>query len=234
MTAPDNAIEPTRRELERTAFGRAETPDEIAAAQDALRRLVDEDAAAAAAARPSDEVETAGPSAASEDVPEHRSPPLRRRTLVPLLVVVGLFAGAVVGILLSHPESTPAPLAGAESVTPSPAPTPNPAAALKSLLVSQTKADKGYPLPEGSGPFPIQPASVHRIMTASDGATLWTGRSDTGICLMSTRNDAANGSTGGTITCATPSEFAVHGLTLAEGTNLWTWNGVAFTTTVGE
>jgi hypothetical protein len=147
--------------------------------------------------------------------------------------VVGLFAGAVIGILVTRPEQT-TPIGGAAvSGTPTPASTANAAAALKSLVAPQTKADKGFPLPAYSGTAPIQPASVHRILTSSDGATLWIGRSDTDICLMWSRHDPTDGNIEGGETCSTPTQFATQGLTLSEGSNGWTWNGIAFTTTLG-
>jgi hypothetical protein len=234
MTTPDDDRTPTRAELERIAFGRAETPAQITAAQDALRRLVEEDAAAAPAAGPAEIPEVVPEPGVPEDLYEAPFPARRRRTLVPLIIVVGLFAGAVIGILVARPGAT-TPIGGfASSGTSTPVSDANAAAALKSLLVPQTKADKGFPLPEGSGPFPIQPASVHRILTASDGTTLWTGRSDTDICLMSTRQDSTNGSIGGAVACATPSQFALSGLTLSDGADGWTWNGIGFTTTLGQ
>jgi hypothetical protein len=233
MPIESDDSEPTRAELERIAFGRAESAAEIAAAQDALRRLVEADAAAAPTAAPADVPAVAPDPAARENLDEDPLPRPRRRTLVPLLVVVGLFACAVVGVLVTHPASTSS-IGAAASGTPTPLATANAAAALKSLLVSQTRADKEYPLPEGSGANPIQPASVHRILTAPDGTTLWTGRSETDICLMSTRHLSSNGSIGGTITCATPGEFARSGLSLSDGANSWTWNGIQFTTTLGQ
>ena len=224
---------PTRAELERTAFGRAETAAEIAAAQDALRLLVEADATPATGTGPAEVPAVVPEPTIHEDEYEDQFPARRRRPLVPLLVVVGLFAGAVIGILVTRPETT-ASIGAATSETPTPAPTPDAAAALKSLLVPQTKADKGYPFLNRSGTGAIQPASVHRILTSSDGATLWTGRSDTDICLMWSRHEPTNGDLAGGVTCATPSEFEIAGLTLSEGNYGWTWNGVAFTTTLGD
>jgi hypothetical protein len=232
MTAPVDDSNPTRAQLERVAFGRAETPAEIAAAQDALRRLVEADAALAAVEREVAMPEVVPEPPVHDDVPDVEIPARRRKTLVPLLLVVGLFAGAAIGILVTRPQSTPSIVADAGSSTPTPTPTANAAAALKSLLVPQTEADKGYPLPGSTSPFAIQPASVHRILTSPDGTTLWTGRSDTGICLMWSRDDATNGGIAAESTCAAPSEFAKSGLTVSERGYAWTWNGIVFTTTV--
>ena len=232
MTTADDDGAPTRAELERIAYGRAETPAQVAAAQDALRRLVEEDAASTTTITPAEVPEVAPAPVAPEDQYEDALP-VRRRTLVPLLIVVGLFAGAVIGFLVTRPEPT-ATIGGATaSGIPTPASTANAAAALKSLVAPQTKADKGFPLPAYSGTAPIQPASVHKILTSSDGATLWIGRSDTDICLMWSRHDPTDGNLEGGVTCSTPQQFATQGLTLSEGSNGWTWNGIAFTTTLG-
>ncbi|HEX4401954.1 MAG TPA: hypothetical protein VHZ98_11545 [Galbitalea sp.] len=233
MTTPDDDGTPTRADLERIAYGRAETPTQIAAAQDALRRLVEDDAASTVIVAPPTIPDVVPDPVAPEELYADPAPLRRRRTLVPLLIVVGLFAGAVIGILVTRPEQT-TPIGGAAvSGTPTPASTANAAAALKSLVAPQTKADKGFPLPAYSGTAPIQPASVHRILTSSDGATLWIGRSDTDICLMWSRHDPTDGNIEGGETCSTPTQFATQGLTLSEGSNGWTWNGIAFTTTLG-
>jgi hypothetical protein len=235
MAAPDDDSAPTRAELERIAFGRAQTPIEIAAAQDALRRLVEADAASVALERPAATPEVVPEPAILEDPSDVQLPARRRKTLVPLLIVVGLFAGAAIGILVTRPEPVASIESGAAaSGAPSPAPTSDAAAALKSLLTPQTKADKAFPLPITSGPSTIQSASIHRVLTAADGATLWVGRSDTGICLMWSRARPTDDGIGGGVTCAAPAEFAKHGLTLSEGANSWSWNGVAFTTTLGN
>jgi hypothetical protein len=233
MTTPVESGGPSRKELERAAFGRAETPAEIAAARDALRCLVEADAASAVLTHPPAAPETP-PIPPVESRDEAEIPTRRRRTLVPLIILIGLFAGAVIGILVTRSEPALSIGGGpATSTTPTPEPTPDPAAALRSLLVPQTTADKGYPLPEGSGPFPIQPASVHRIMTAADGAILWAARSDTEICLMWTHRSPSDGIEGG-MACAAPSEFETTGLSISEGGTNWSWNGIAFTTTIGD
>jgi hypothetical protein len=245
MTTPDEDARPTRAALERVAFGRAQTPAEVAAAHDALRRLVEADAAKAAAARAAAEL-AAVPEIVDVDygpAPSEPEPARRRRSLVPLLVVVGLLAGAVIGIVATRPELVPTTPGSGASTSPTPAPTPNAAAALKSLLVPQTKADKGYPfladsgrgaLQRGSGRAALQPASVHRITTAPDGAVLWVGRSDTGICMMWSRTDATDSGIAGATTCDSPGDFEKDGLTLSDGTDTWSWNGIYFTTTLGD
>jgi hypothetical protein len=241
--AADDDDSPTRAQLERTAFGRADTPAEIAAAEEALEQLVALDATLAAArlaaASPVSETVPAGPGDAPVDDGPVAGPvpdaPRRARSLVPLLVLVGLFAGAVGGVLLAHAQgaSIDPTTADQAASTPSPAPTADAGAALKSLLVPQTKADKAFPLQSASTTLDFQPASIHRILTAADGATLWTGRTDTDICLMWTEPTSASDSTGG-IGCATPTAFADGGIKLSEGLITWTWNGTAFTTTLAN
>jgi hypothetical protein len=237
MTTPAEDSEPTRAQLERVAFGRAETPAEIAAAQDALRRLVETDAASVAIERETAAHEVEPEPDVVDDAHEVETPvPVRRRrTLVPLLIVVGLFAGAAIGVLVTRSEPVvPIGSEAAASATPTPAPTPDPTAAFRLLLVPQTKADKAFPLPISSGPSTIQSASIHRVLSTPDGATLWVGRSDTGICLMWSRAHPTDDGIAGGVTCAAPSAFARHGLTLSDGANTWSWNGIAFTTTMTD
>jgi hypothetical protein len=245
--AADDDDSPSRAQLERIAFGRATTPLEIEAAQEALERLAAQDAAraearASAAAPRAGVASAVAGGAADESTAEadieaepREEVPGRRRSLVPLLVVVGLFAGALGGVLLAHAEGTSIDPATADATgsTPTPAPTADAGAALKSLLVPQTKADKEFPLQSASTTLDIQPASIHRILTAADGATLWTGRTDTDICLMWTAASRSAQSSGG-IGCATPIAFADGGLKLSEGLITWTWDGTNFTTTLAN
>ncbi len=236
---------PTRAELERIAYGRAASDEQRAAAQDALERLVERDAEATQSqpttippvlpvepTPPDNDVASVEPDATSTN-----QPPRARRSLVPLLIVVGLFVGAAGGVLLAHTQggSVGAATADATGSTPTPAPTADAGAALKSMLVPQTADDKGFPLQTVSSTLDIQPASIHRILTAADGATLWTGRTDTDICLMWTAAAAHQGdSADGGIGCATPTAFANGGLTVSEGLVSWTWNGRSFITSIAD
>jgi hypothetical protein len=45
--------------------------------------------------------------------------------------------------------------------------------------------------------------------------------------------DTADGATAGA-TCASVFEFGDSGLSLREGNDLWTWDGIAFTTTISN
>lgn len=138
---------PTRAELERTAFGRAETAAEIAAAQDALRLLVEADATPATGTGPAEVPAVVPEPTIHEDEYEDQFPARRRRPLVPLLVVVGLFAGAVIGILVTRPETT-ASIGAATSETPTPAPTPDAAAALKVASGAADESRQGISVSE--------------------------------------------------------------------------------------
>jgi hypothetical protein len=246
MTVPDDGS-PTRRELELLAFGPASTPEEVRAAQDALEQLVARDAATSATANLAQEAEaTEQPAENSTENPVGDEPDVdepdvdpgaghRRRQLAPLLIVVALFVGAGIGVVVERSQSTVGGSIAADAVgrTPTPSPVANAAAALKSLVVPQTRADTTYPLPNYSTTLDIQPASIHRIMVASNGATLWTGRSDTDICLMWTAPRAGQAVDGG-IACATPTAFARGGLTISKGLVSWAWDGEKFTTTIGK
>jgi hypothetical protein len=230
----DDAEVPTRRQLERIAFGRADTPEELEAARNALEELAAQDAAEAEASRP---LIVAEP----EPVPQLVGPdspavvdaaPRRLPSRVALLVIVGLFIGGFGGVLIAHAQSGAVAQISADATgrTPSPAPTADAALALKSLLVPQTSADKKFPLTGTETTLNIQPASIHRILTVADGATLWTSRTDNDICMMWSGSSRDHGSTGG-VACSTPTAFADGGLSLTEGLVMWTWDGTTFVTT---
>jgi hypothetical protein len=241
MEADDESV--ARAQLERLAFGRADSEAEVSAAQDALEQLAALDARAAALRQPAATAEGDASAAVAEktavdvEAEADATAPVQRRgrSLAPLLVVIGLIAGAIGGVLVAHSggASIDPTTADATGSTPSPAPTADAGAALKSLLVPQTKADKAFPLQSASTTLDIQPASIHRILTAADGATLWTGRTGTDICLMWTAPARLDGSAGG-IGCATPTAFADGGIKLSEGLVTWTWDGTTFTTTVAN
>jgi hypothetical protein len=232
MATESEKTAPSRSELERIAFGRAQTPDEIAAAESALKLLVADDEAHAAAAQavattPEPEQPVVEPETSDAALDTRASRP-RPRSVVPLVVAVGLLAALILGVVLSH-QAVGTPTSARHSGTATVS--ADAAAALKSLLVTQTAADKSYPLPGYSAEMSIQPASIHRILTSSDGATLWTGRTDNDLCLMWTGTDPT-ATIGAGIACAAPRAFDAGGLRLTEGITSWTWNGTAFTTTV--
>ena len=237
MAATDDGA-PARDALERIAFARAETPEEIAAAQDALKQLVALDAAADvpdAASIPDSEAEIDPVTEMHESAPaideEDEDRPVRRpRSLIPLLLVIGLFVGAVAGVLIAHLQDSPSTTIGS---APTATPTPHrgdASAALQSLLVLQTTPDLKFPLKSYAATLNIQPTSVHRIMNISDGATLWAARTDTDICLLWSEPSTGTDQLGGA-SCATPAAFDISGLTLSEGSVTWSWDGTTFTTT---
>jgi hypothetical protein len=233
VATPEDDLEPDRAQLERVAFGRAETPAQVAAAHEALRQLVDADAAKAEAARAAAVEEYVPEPDVTEHFFEEPEVPQRRRSLIPLLVVAGLFAGALTGVLVTRADFVASTPAAEPTAVATPEPTPDPAAALKSMMAPQTAADKQYPFLHGTTPGAIQPASIHRVLIAADGATLWVGRSDSGICMMWSRPDVTDSGIAGAATCASPSEFGRNGLTLSEGVNAWSWNGIDFTEAPG-
>jgi hypothetical protein len=245
MTIPQGDDQ-RRAELERVAFGRASSPSEIAAARDALEQLVADDAASAGAgptwtsglvseaeppaiaADPFDSDEQTGVS--SDETPADGR---HRRSFAPLVLIAGLVVGAGIGALITHGQDAVSDSGTAGSISTSARPSAASASsARKSLDVPQTAADKTFPLPDYSTTLDILPTSVHRILTSSNGATLWTGRSKTDVCLMWTTPPAGHAADGG-ISCATPEAFANGGLTISAGHTTWTWDGVTFTTTTG-
>jgi len=231
-TEPDDKA-PSRAELERIAFGRPQSPAEVAAADIALQLLVADDAARVAATHAAPEptrAVTPSDTPAPDSVPVEHELPVRRRSPIPLVVALGLVAALILGVVLAHqPTGRQSSAAPAATATPHGDAT----AALQSLLSAQTRADKDYPLPGYSAEMSIQPASIHRIMTSSDGVTLWTGRSDNDLCLMWTGTDPT-ATIGAGISCAAPGAFNATGLRLSEGITTWTWNGKAFTASVSN
>jgi hypothetical protein len=230
----EDAESNARARLQRIAFGRADSPAQQRAAQDALEELVARDAAVAEASRAMDapQPEPVAQEQVEAEVEPSDRPGTRPRSLVALLVVIGLFAGGVAGVLIAHGQSGVVDPISADATgsTPLPVPTADAGAALKSLLIPQTKADTQFPLKSAASSLDIQPASIHRIMTNADGATLWTARTGNDICMMWTAPGRADGNDSD-FGCATPSAFANGGLRLTEGLTTWTWDGSTFTTT---
>jgi hypothetical protein len=222
-----------RRELERLAYAKPTTDVEAAAAADALRRLVADDAAHRA------ELEAIEPEAAPEpaesrvtltDPPEVA--PTRRRTLLPLIVAVGLLVGLGVGILVARGPTNLFGSAATPSATPSThAPilggTTN---ALAELARPRTSADV-FPVPNFATELNLEDSSIHRILTTGDGITLWVARTPDAICMMFTGHDIGLESDAGS-TCASLFEFSDTGLTLTFGRDKWVWDGSSFTTTI--
>lgn len=250
----------SRRELEKVAFARPGSPADEAAAADALRELVAMDEAALPIDPPvvdeavSPEVPVRqgpdssadppmDPAAASETPGDAAKPEAsrRRRSLVPLIVLAGLAVGVASGLgfaraaptVLASPISTPAPATGVESsfgFTPIGPQYASASAATAALKAKQSAADV-FPLPSFTKTLDVEPASIHRILTTNDGLTLWIGRTSEDICLLFSGPDATSSLDAGS-NCATPSEFGTDGLTLSDGKDQWSWNGVDFTTTV--
>lgn len=237
----EDAAEPTRDELERIAFGRAETPHQFAAAQRALEILVARDAARAevnASPAPAEALPQEDPPAQDDreaEVPRVRGS--RRGGLVALLVVIGLFVGAGCGVLIAHAQANPGAGLSLDSTGSTPTPvqsvSASASAALRSLLAPQTKADTEYPLRETVTTLTIVPTSIHHILTVADGSSLWTARTASDICMMWSAPSPVPEGTTGDLECATPTGFSKGGLTLSDGQVTWTWDGTTFTTTTG-
>jgi hypothetical protein len=51
---------------------------------------------------------------------------------------------------------------------------------------------------------------------------------------MSTQYDPTDDSIRGAENCVAPSDFALHGLTISEDANSWSWGGLAFTAVLGN
>ena len=162
-----------------------------------------------------------------------------------ILAVVALSASLVVGLAggVVFERQSPATFASAPRPTPSPSTKVDPFAfppvptrvvsALGALGRKQTAADVKFPVPSFITTTDVDPSTVHLVLTTDDGSELWIGRTADRLCLLysSTNPFPTDGIDAGS-TCLTPSQFADTGLTLREGNDLWTWNGVSFTTTI--
>jgi hypothetical protein len=235
MPLPDDQPEMARAELERAAFGRAETPAELAAAAAALRLIVAADAAERAAAElQAQHVEAMAaeirPFEATAEVEPiavlQQSHPLWRAKPVPLLAC--LAAGIAIGIIVGVAHVAPTARVADPRPTPSALATANPAAALKLLLVTQSSADTEFPLHSYATSLDIQPASIHVALENSEGDTVWVGRTGNDLCMMWT-SQPKDGSVEGGAKCVSPGSFAREGLRLTHDSTVWTWDGTHFT-----
>jgi len=254
--APDRDTTPSRQELERIAFARPASALDTEAAADALKRLVAEDRAASLTSPPAlvtvaaDPVaplatphgETDGASALPEAPASADAAPSettkQRRSLVPLLVVVGVALGLAGGVAFARAAPTafaaPEPSATTPTVYQLPANSVLQSAstqdALNELAAPQTSRD-AFPLTSFTKTLDIEPTSIHRILTTDDGLTLWIGKTSEDICLLFSGPDATSSLDAGS-NCATPDEFGTDGLTLSDGRDKWSWDGSGFTTSI--
>jgi hypothetical protein len=236
-----------RAELERIAFARPRDAAESEAAAEALGEIAAADAAVAAAARAARLASLPQPAAPmptpvvstdpewTDDLAEHLP---RRRSLVPLLIVIGLVVGLGAGVLASRGStsifSASAPPSPTPSASSGPITSANALNAIAQLGAPQTSQDV-FPLQGFATSLDIEKKSVHRILITDDGLTLWIARSPEDICMLFTASAAS--ATGDTLpdagsTCATPFEFGSSGLSLQYGRDSWYWDGNSFTTTV--
>jgi hypothetical protein len=248
MASDDPNAELSRRDLERIAFSRPATPEDAAAAESAQRQLAAQSPPPAARrSRPAraftpvpepvavpEPVE--GPPPKDFDDSEDDDPPRKsiRRTLLPLLVIIGLTLGATGGVLLER--VSPSILSTAPTPTPTakptraPGPLPNATRALAALAAPQTSVDV-FPSGGFAASLDLEKDSVHRILTTQDNMTLWIAKSPQAICMLYTGVETPTGSNSGA-TCASVFEFGDSGLSLHFGRDQWTWDGTTFTTTI--
>ena len=233
MASDDPDAELSRRELERIAFSRPGTPDEAAAAQAAQRKLA---AQSPTPRQPTVPEPVEGPPPSTFDYDEDLPTPAKpiRRTLIPLLVIIGLGLGLTGGILVAH--VSPSILSAAPSATPtakptrSPGPLPDATRALAELSSPQLPTDV-FPIPAFGKSLNLEKTSIHRILTTEDNVTLWIGRSPQDICMMYTGGEGPY-EPDAAASCASIFEFGDSGLTLHFDRDTWTWDGTSFTTTV--
>lgn len=242
-----------RADLERAAFGRPRNAADVAAASAALRELARETAPPAVVTAIPPAVVPAAPTAPPADRAADHGParpaanPIAapamgttgragrpRRRVLPLLFAATLIAGIVIGTVIARSvtsSATALPDLGSAS------PHASVVQANAWLARPQTKADvfpvHGYAITLG-----LTTRSIHRILTTTDGTTLWIGRTSAAICLLWTAkpDTAYFDTTASTVTsasaCATPTAFAASGLTLGYQNDVWSWDGSAFSTTV--
>jgi hypothetical protein len=234
-----------RRDLERIAYSRPGPEHDADAAADALRRLLaDQDATTPAKTskrRPAKpKIVAAPPAPAREPAPdfdfdddesfEPAAP--RARSILPLLLVIGLVIGAGAGIAVAKSVPSILPVASVATAVPKAKAhpvTPNGTTeALAELSSPQTATDK---FPEGgfAASLDLETNSVHRIVTTPDGVTLWIARSHSDICMLYTTAETPLGSDSAA-TCESVAKFGKDGLHLQFDSVSWSWHGGAFET----
>lgn len=248
QNAPEKAAR-LRRELERVAFARPGSSEDAAAAQAALRQLIaaDESAAGARAAveptisgvserglsRPeSSTMLTTDVQEADDEDGEPGEPAIRkRRSLIPLVIVIGIVVGLGVGLIATRatPNLFPAATLAAQHPNASPNRTSGDATnALAELESPQTPRDV-FPNADFARSLHVRGTSVHRILETSGGQTLWVARSPSDICLMISLSDSKSNIDAGA-SCVSIARFSKDGVTLGDGNSQWSWNGSTFVT----
>ncbi|MCU1598905.1 MAG: hypothetical protein JWQ47_2644 [Glaciihabitans sp.] len=231
----DGVVADRRRDLERLAYGRADSPREeriAIAARQALAKLLD--------VRPtvdSAEQETpAAPVEGSSDPPlvaqlsfgddgdaaaVHVQRP--RRVLVAVAAVfllLGLIGGSIATSVEQssfHPPSAPASASTSEPAT---FPTPQDSVSVVSVANrwfagAQAATDK-YPFapPEDAS---FVSASTRLVVTSSIFGQVWIAKkvgTASGYCLMTESLPLSDGGRGGTMTCASMRDFLLHGISM--------------------
>jgi len=229
--------------LRRIAFGRANTPEEhaaAAAAHEALARAEAEDSAAAAEAAAAEhaEVGAAEPTdpgrPSVDDEPQPPDAPARV-WIVP--AVVALVAGALLGgtatnLVRATPVAAPT---AATSFTPGSSPRPASAIPVTAGAAftsgpgnlegaegwfSRTQTDNDLNELFFGDPTRYVPESIRLVQSTGSGE-IWVAKTpDGGLCLMATSKDGGGG------TCATADEFTQRGLAVGHATVQVAWDGV--------
>jgi hypothetical protein len=233
-----------RHELERLAFGRPRTDADAAAAESALRQLVDADREHAASAAPTEPPFEAGvdqtDASTEPETAEPRTGSLRR--FLPLVVVVGLLVGLGAGVAIGRASLAPTATEPSDTetftaVVPGAVGRGDNAAAAAKLATDQTSADV-FPIPSFAVSLGLEPKTVHLILTEPDGNSLWIGRTSAAICLLFsdpqavlTNDDLDPSIASAGSSCATAEAFESSGLTVRNGSDSWSWNGSTFSQT---
>jgi hypothetical protein len=244
-----------RRELERRAYGRAGTPEQMRdalLAQEALETLDRHSLAASLATDNADQAVAAlpstPPSGSSEpDFDPNPARPSRR----PQIVVLAVIAALIVGIVLGRTSATlhfSSDMAGAQSPT---APSPNASANARLFSASAPTAVSisadlavwfsAKQTPEDIYPYPASPflqasydpGSTRLVASSTVLGKVWVAKRTKprdGVCLISQSVLLADDSMTGTMGCAGTATFARAGLSVTNA-NLsidWTLSGIQF------
>jgi hypothetical protein len=228
----DGAVANYRRDLERLAFGRVDSPEQeriaIAASQ-ALAQLLEvrptvvsaeQEIPAASAASSFDPAQVGQLSFGDEGEAVAVRAPRPRRVLAGVAAVF-LLLGLIVGSIATAVQGSSLHPASAATSAPTSSPTPRDSVSVVSVANrwftgAQAATDK-YPFapPEDAS---FVSASTRLVLNSSVFGLVWIAKkvgTASGYCMMTESLPLSDGGRGGTMTCASLRDFVLHGISMS-------------------
>jgi hypothetical protein len=240
----DGAVAKERRDLERLAYGRADSPEEeriASVAGQALAKLLEvrptvvsaeQEIPAASAADSSSSAQVDQLSFSREGKPAVVRAQRPRRLLVAIAAVF-LLLGVIVGSIATSVQHSSLHPTSASTSAPTSTPTPQDSVSVVSVANrwfagAQAATDK-YPFAPPDDVSFVS-ASTRLVVNSSVFGQVWIAKSAgsaSGYCLMTESLPLSDGGRGGTMTCASMRDFVLHGISMPvyEGSASVHWAG---------